>query len=123
MEVGVYMGSAEGSLPQIDFRLALIKGNSGNHFSVKTGDAQRSESLMTLYEGPRPPGYEIMQKQGAIVLGIGGDNSPWASGTFYEGAMTAGYASNETDAAVMANVVAAGYARRAEKERGTPVEA
>ena len=86
-----------------------------------------------------PPGYEVMHKQalspaepidpnpksltltlspypcpeGAIILGIGGDNSPWAAGTFFEGVMTKGYASEETDVAVMANVAAAGYKKRA----------
>jgi non-reducing end alpha-L-arabinofuranosidase len=74
MEVGVYMGSNETSLPLIDFWLALVKGNSGNHFSVKMGDAQ--VTMVTLYDGARPPGYETMRKQGAIALGIGGDNSP-----------------------------------------------
>jgi hypothetical protein len=48
---------------------------------------------------------------GAIILGIGGDNSPWAAGTFYEGAMTYGFATNETEAAVFANIVAAGYGK------------
>jgi hypothetical protein len=45
------------------------------------------------------------------VLGVGGDNSPWGAGTFYEGVMTQGFSSSATDAAVLANVVAAGYAR------------
>ena len=49
--------------------------------------------------------------QGGIILGIGGDNSHGAVGTFYEGVMTSGYSSNETDAAVHANIVAAGYGR------------
>uniref|UniRef100_A0A7S3EY55 Alpha-L-arabinofuranosidase B catalytic domain-containing protein n=1 Tax=Haptolina ericina TaxID=156174 RepID=A0A7S3EY55_9EUKA len=88
----------------------MVKGDSGNHYSLLAGDAQTPDSLQVLYDGPRPVGYEIMHKGGAIVLGIGGDNSPWAAGTFYEGVMTAGYASSETDAAVMANIVAAGYA-------------
>jgi hypothetical protein len=52
-----------------------------------------------------------MKKEGAIVLGVGGDNSPWGAGTFFEGVMTAGFASNATDAAVLANIVAAGYTR------------
>jgi non-reducing end alpha-L-arabinofuranosidase len=43
------------------------------------------------------------------VLGIGGDNSCSAIGTFYEGAMTASYTADATDAAVQANIVAAGY--------------
>ena len=50
-----------------------------------------------------------MQKQGAIVLGNGGDNSNSAQGTFYEGVMTAGYPSDATDQKVQANVVAAKY--------------
>ena len=57
----------------------------------------------------RPAGYEVMKKQGAIILGIGGDNSCGAIGTFYEGAMTASYTTDTTDAALQANVVAAGY--------------
>ena len=43
------------------------------------------------------------------MLGVGGDNSPWGSGTWFEGVMTKGFSSAETDAAVFANVVAAGY--------------
>ena len=54
---------------------------------------------------------EVMKKQGGIILGIGGDNSPWAAGTWYEGVMTHGFASNETEAAVMANIAAAGYGK------------
>ena len=38
------------------------------------------------------------------------DNSPWAGGIFYEGVMTTGFSSSGTDAAVMTNIVAAGYA-------------
>ena len=43
------------------------------------------------------------------LAGIGGDNSPWAAGIFYEGVMTTGYATDDTEAAVMANINAAGY--------------
>jgi hypothetical protein len=50
-----------------------------------------------------------MKKQGAIILGIGGDNSNSAAGTFFEGCMTSGAPSNATDDAVQANIVAAGY--------------
>jgi hypothetical protein len=52
-----------------------------------------------------------MKKQGAIILGIGGDNSNSAIGTFYEGAITTGDPSSATDDAVQANIVAAGYGR------------
>ena len=54
-----------------------------------------------------------MHKQGAIILGSGGDccqtNHNASAGTFYEGAMVKGYPSDATDAAVQANITAAGY--------------
>ena len=52
-----------------------------------------------------------MKKQGAIILGIGGDNSNGAIGTFYEGVMVQGYSSNSTDPLVQANIVAVGYGK------------
>ena len=51
-----------------------------------------------------------MSKEGAIILGIGGDNSISAQGTFYEGVMTSGYPSDDVEASVQANIVAAKYA-------------
>jgi hypothetical protein len=48
---------------------------------------------------------------GGIVLGVGGDNSNSAYGTFYEGAITAGSPSNTTDLAVLKNLQAAGYSK------------
>src|SRR2546430_4090126 len=63
-----------------------------------------------MFDGPRvDSSYDPMRKQGAIVLGNGGDNSNGSAGTFYEGVMTAGYPTDATDNAVQANVVAAKY--------------
>jgi hypothetical protein len=50
-----------------------------------------------------------MKKQGAIILGIGGDNARGAIGVFYEGCMTQGLSTDDADAQVQANIVAAGY--------------
>jgi hypothetical protein len=50
-----------------------------------------------------------MHKEGAIILGIGGDNSKGSAGTFYEGVMTSGYPSDATENAVQANITSAGY--------------
>jgi hypothetical protein len=52
-----------------------------------------------------------MRKQGAILLGNGGDNSNGSQGTFYEGAMTAAgtFPTDATDQKVQVNVVAAKY--------------
>ena len=91
------------------FVTALTKGEKGR-FALKGGSAQAGP-LSTLYEGARPSGYGEMKKQGAIILGIGGDDSCNAVGTFYEGAITAGYTTDATDAALQANIVAAGYGR------------
>ena len=86
---------------------AMVTGRSGT-FALKGGNAQ-SGTLTTLYDGSRPSGYTTMKKQGAIILGIGGDNSNSAQGNFFEGVMTSGASSNATDDAVQANIVAAGY--------------
>jgi len=112
LENGLWAGDVRAApAPSITFQYvtAMAKGKSGG-FALKGGNAQAG-ALQTLHEGPRPPGYETMHKQGAIILGIGGDNSCGAVGTFYEGAMTATYTSDATDAAVQANIVAAGYGR------------
>ena len=49
--------------------------------------------------------------RGAIILGIGGDNSDTAVGTFYEGLITAGFTTDAADDAVQADIVAAGYGK------------
>ena len=51
-----------------------------------------------------------MKKEGAILLGIGGDNSITGRGTFFEGVMTSGYPTAATENAVQANINAAAYA-------------
>mmetsp|Transcript_102496 Transcript_102496/g.182098 ORF Transcript_102496/g.182098 Transcript_102496/m.182098 type:complete len:378 (-) Transcript_102496:184-1317(-) len=95
-----------------EFVTAMLKGKAGG-MALKGGDAQAGP-LKTLFEGSRPEteGYSPMRKQGAIIMGIGGDNSNWGVGTFYEGAITVGYTSDTTDDAVHANIVAAGYGRK-----------
>jgi hypothetical protein len=91
------------------FLTAIVKGEP-NHWSIRGGNAQ-SGNLSTFYNGVRPnvAGYNPMKKEGAIILGIGGDNSVGAAGTFYEGVMTSGYPTDATENAVQANIVAAGY--------------
>ena len=89
---------------------AILKGKS-HLWAIKAGDSQAG-ALTTIFEGAYPTGgYDPMKKEGAIILGTGGDNSYAAVGDFFEGAMTSGYASDATDNAVQANIVAAGYGR------------
>ena len=91
---------------------AMLKNNGTTRFALKGGDAQ-SGALTTLWDGALPRGYNPMKKQGAIVLGSGGDccahNTNLSQGTFYEGAMVSGYPTDATDNAVQASVIAAGY--------------
>ena len=47
--------------------------------------------------------------EGAIVLGIGGDNSNWATGYFFEGVMTTGAPSSGSMNQVQSNIVSVGY--------------
>ncbi|HET9170547.1 MAG TPA: arabinofuranosidase catalytic domain-containing protein [Actinospica sp.] len=98
------------------FTTAMLEGGS-NQWALLGGNAQ-SGGLSTDYSGPRPSGYNPMKKEGAILLGTGGDNSNFGAGTFYEGVMTTGYASASTEAAVQANIVAAGYAGTAAATTG-----
>ena len=97
----------------------MTKGRPDPHsWALKAGDAQTAV-LTTVFEGKRPcpipiiSCYSPMRKQGAILLGIGGDNSNGGVGTFYEGVLTAGYSSDAADEAVAANIAAAGYKRPA----------
>ncbi|KAI9920302.1 hypothetical protein PsorP6_015914 [Peronosclerospora sorghi] len=92
------------------FTVAMLKGRSGGTFALKQGNAQRGK-LQTTYDGPRPKGYEVMKKRGAIVLGIGGDNSNAAIGTFFEGAIVVGNPSNKVDRKIQKEIVKARYGR------------
>ena len=92
-----------------EYVTAMLKGEA-NRWALKGGDAQ-SGRLKTLFEGDRPIGYTKMKKEGAIILGIGGDGGWNTIGTFFEGIMASGYASDDTDDLVQDNIVAAGYGR------------
>jgi hypothetical protein len=91
---------------------AMLKNNGSTLMALKGANAQ-SGSLTTLYSGSLPGGYNPMKKEGAIVLGSGGDccatNTNQSLGTFYEGAIVSGYPSDATDNSIQANIVAAGY--------------
>jgi hypothetical protein len=100
------------NLPNIiwPFVTAVAKGEP-HHWISMGGDAQRG-ALSVMFDGPRVNStYDPMRKQGAILLGNGGDNSNGSQGTFYEGAMTAAgtFPTNATDQLVQANIVAARY--------------
>ncbi|MFI2665334.1 arabinofuranosidase catalytic domain-containing protein [Micromonospora carbonacea] len=112
LEWGLFSGVNAGynKLAPINHRFvtAMVKGEP-NHWAIRGGNAQ-SGGLTNYFDGQRPSGYHPMKKEGAILLGIGGDNSVSGRGTFFEGVLTSGYPSNATEDAVQANIAAAGYA-------------
>ncbi|MEN1882742.1 arabinofuranosidase catalytic domain-containing protein [Streptomyces mirabilis] len=119
LEWGLYSGGSQSwntnqrAFPS-KFVTAMLKNNGTSRFALKGANAQ-SGGLTTLWDGGLPDGYSPMKKQGAIVLGSGGDcckpggGANLSAGTFYEGAVVAGYPSDATDNAVQANITAANY--------------
>ncbi len=84
--------------------------SDGQHtYAIYQGNAQ-SGTLTTTGIIPLPNGYQPMRQEGAIILGIGGDNSNWATGYFFEGVMTRGMPNAHAMEAVQRNIVAARYA-------------
>ncbi|MGD0342264.1 MAG: arabinofuranosidase catalytic domain-containing protein, partial [Bacteroidales bacterium] len=102
-------------LPTITWRFVTATADGEpHHWRSMGGDAQKGD-LKVMFDGPRVindrSSYDPMHKQGAILLGNGGDNSVGSQGTFYEGAMTAPgtFPTLETNQKIQANIVAARY--------------
>ncbi|HET6145995.1 MAG TPA: arabinofuranosidase catalytic domain-containing protein [Polyangia bacterium] len=98
---------------------AVLKNNGTTEFALRGGNAA-SGNLSTYYKGGLPGGgWNPMKKQGAIVLGSGGDccrpgpnmGGNASAGTFYEGCIVSGYPTDATENALQANIVAAGYGK------------
>jgi len=130
LENGVFAGWENGqdkdistNMPlRFDFVTAIVVGdtqekNCGKgRYMLYGADASGQDAeygkLRTMYDGIRPekPGYVPMQKQGALILGTGGDNSNGGAGRFYEGATATGPAiSKRTANHIHAAIVAAKY--------------
>lgn len=98
------------------FVTAVLKNNGTTEYALRGSDATAG-SLTTYYKGALPGGWNPMKKQGAIVLGSGGDcckpggGANQSDGTFYEGCIVTGYPTDATENAVQANIVAAGYTK------------
>lgn len=102
------------------FISAWLKNNGRTWFALKWGDAQAGR-LNTIYSGVLPRGYAPMRQEGAIILGIGGDNSHSSAGSFVEGAMTAGFPTDSTENAVQSNIVAVHYGAPTRRARSASV--
>jgi hypothetical protein len=120
-ENGLYGGArhidtSTKTITNVNFVMGMLKGDSTNRFVLKAFDAQ-SGVRKSIYDGVRPfdnfSNYYPMKKGGAVILGIGGDNSHGGWGTFFEGAITRGFPTDSAENAVVANIVAARYGQTA----------
>jgi len=93
---------------------AILKNNGTTNFELR-GTSAQSGSLVTVYNGALPSGWSPMKKQGALILGCGGDcckpsgGANCSAGSMYEGAIVSGYPADSIDNQVQENIIAAGY--------------
>ncbi|HKO53243.1 MAG TPA: arabinofuranosidase catalytic domain-containing protein [Polyangiaceae bacterium] len=92
---------------KVKYAFGILK-TSESKWALRMTDASQTTPLVTAFEGGLP---KPMDNLGGIVLGVGGDNSNISWGTFYEGAIVAGYPTTTVDEAVLKNTQAAGYGK------------
>jgi non-reducing end alpha-L-arabinofuranosidase len=93
-----------------DYAMGISKTSTENRqakYCLRMGNAQ-SGNLVNAWDGNAPTAWKM---EGGIILGIGGDNSNSSFGTFFEGCITAGRPSNETDAKIHQNIQNIGYGK------------
>ena len=106
-------GALEGDHPanpnnpslKVKFALGFLKTNMTD-WSLRMADAGTASTITTAYAGGLP---KEMDNEGALVLGVGGDNSNNSYGTFYEGAVLAGFPPDSAEQAVLENIKAMRY--------------
>ena len=115
LENGMFQGANGSNTANLGnsspFVTAVLKNNGQTAYALKGGNSQ-SGGLSTWWSGalPNRGGYLPMHQEGGIILATGGDNSNRNRGTWFEGAMVAGYPTDAAENAVQANVVGVGYA-------------
>jgi non-reducing end alpha-L-arabinofuranosidase len=94
---------------RVKYALGFLKtGNGPERYALRMADLQTATAVTTAYAGNYPAGRHL-DSRGAVVLGVGGDNSNNAWSTFYEGAIVQGFPTDATEDAVMQNLKALGY--------------
>jgi hypothetical protein len=91
---------------------AIEKNKGTGDYVLRGGDSQKG-NLTTFLTAKIPQGGGTLDKRGAVNLGSGGDccysNTTMSQGNFYEGAIIAGYPTDDVEEQVQANIVSAGY--------------
>lgn len=108
LENGLFTGAnganANNTSVPFDYVTAMIHGDATT-YAIRAGNSITG-ALKTMGSTTRPSPQKL---EGAIVLGLGGDNSWAARGIFFEGAITTGKALDTTEDAIQKNIIAAGY--------------
>lgn len=96
---------------KVKYALGFLKtAPNPERYAIRVADAATATDVHTAYAG-NYPSTKHLDSKGAVVLGVGGDNSNNSFGTFYEGAIVQGYPSDDTELAVLKNIQAAGYGK------------
>ncbi len=90
---------------RVPFALGFLKTDP-TRYALRMADAQSATSVTTAYQGNLP---QTLNNQGAIVLGVGADNSNNSWATLYEGAVLSGFPTDGAELDVLENIKAAGY--------------
>lgn len=93
----------------VKYALGFLKTGTGpDRYALRMADVQTDAMVKTAYAGAYPQG-RMFDAQGSVVLGVGGDNSNNSWSTFYEGAIVAGFPTDETENAILQNLKAIRY--------------
>jgi non-reducing end alpha-L-arabinofuranosidase len=96
---------------RVKYALGFLKTTNGpERYALRMADIATATSVTTAYAG-NYPSTKHLDSKGAVVLGVGGDNSNNSFSTFYEGAIVQGFPSDATENAVFENLKALGYGR------------
>lgn len=96
---------------RVKYALGFLKtGPNPDRYALRMADIATANSVHTGYAGAFPSTKHFDNK-GAIVLGVGGDNSNNSWGTFYEGAIVRGFPSDDTENAVFQHLKSVGYGK------------
>jgi hypothetical protein len=94
---------------RVKYALGFLKtGNGPERYALRMADLQTATAVTTAYAG-NYPSTKHLDAKGAVVLGVGGDNSNNSWSTFYEGAIVQGYPPDASEDAVLQNLKALGY--------------
>src|SRR5690606_26393249 len=103
------------SMASAKYALGFLKTNddADNTYALRMADIATANDVHTAYRGRYPKlsyaNPHGTDNKGAIVIGVGGDNSNNPFGTFYECAIVAGFPADETEQAVLQSIKAVGY--------------